>query len=145
MDADRRTLITADRISGNSHLLYKELSYKLRAVFFEVYNTLGPGFKEIIYHRAVAKELSLQRIPFESKKRLSISYKDERVGTYEPDFIIDGKILVEIKSLPKISKLDELQLFYYLKGTDYKLGFLVNFGGEKLDIKRRIYEKARKR
>jgi GxxExxY protein len=124
--------------------LYKELTYQIRGALYEVYNTLGPGFKESVYHRALAKEFTLRKIPFEEKKRLPVPFKGEEVGIYEPDFIIDEKVLIEIKAVPEMPRLYETQLFYYLRGTNYKLGFLVNFGGSKLEIKRRIYEKARR-
>ena len=123
--------------------LHKELTYKIRSVLYEVYNTLGPGFKESVYQRALVKEFALRKIPFEEKKRLPILFKGEEVGIYEPDFIMDEKVLIEIKAVPEMPRLYETQLFYYLRGTKYKLGFLVNFGGSKLEIKRRIYEKAR--
>ncbi len=70
-------------------------------------------------------------------------YKGENVGIYEPDFIIEDKVLVEIKAVPMLTKLFDTQLYYYLKGTKYEVGFLVNFGAEKLQIKRRICEKAK--
>lgn len=123
--------------------LYKELTYEIRGAFFEVYNTLGPGFKEIIYHRALIKEFTLRNIPFEEKQKLQIFYKGEKVGTYEPDFVVDSKVIVEIKSMNNMLKIHEVQLFYYLKGTKYKLGFLVNFGAENLEIIRRIFDEAR--
>lgn len=124
-------------------MLYEELTYKIRGAFYEVYNTMGPGFKEEIYHKSLAKELKLNKIPFAEKKKLTVIYKDEKVGIYEPDFIIDEKVLVEIKSVLMMPKIFETQLYYYLKGSEYKLGFLVNFGAEKLDIRRRVYESAR--
>ncbi|MFH1440668.1 MAG: GxxExxY protein [Candidatus Omnitrophota bacterium] len=124
-------------------MLYEDLTYKIRGAFYEVYNTLGPGFKEEIYHKALIKEFKLCGIAFIEKKRLSIVYKEEKVGVYEPDFIIDDKVIIEIKSVLIMPKIFDTQLYYYLKGTNYKLGFLVNFGAEKLDIRRRIYETAR--
>lgn len=123
--------------------LYQELTYKIRGALYEVYNTLGPGFKESVYHNALTKEFTIRKIPFEEKKRMPVKYKAEKVGIYEPDFVIDKKILLEIKAVPEFHKVYEVQLFYYLKGTEYKLGFLVNFGGIKLEIKRRIYQTAR--
>ncbi|MBI5465288.1 GxxExxY protein, partial [Candidatus Gottesmanbacteria bacterium] len=92
-------------------LLYSDLSYKLRGIFFVVYNEIGPGFKEEIYHRALVKEFTLRKIPFVEKKRLIITYKNEKVGIYEPDFIIDEKILVEIKSVLIMPKIFETQLY----------------------------------
>ena len=126
----------------NGKLKFEKLSYDLRGTFFEVYNTLGPGFKEQIYHNALVRELTNRGISFSEKERIPILYKGEKVGVYEPDFVIDGKILVEIKSVPQMLKLFETQLFYYLNGTPYELGFLVNFGGEKIEIRRRIQTKS---
>lgn len=119
-------------------ILYKNLTYKIRACFFEVYNKLGCGFKESVYHKALAYEFQLQGIIFENEEELPVFYKDKQVGAYKPDFIVDKKVIVEIKAQPKLLRLDELQLYYYLKGTEYSLGFLVNFGGDKLDIRRKI-------
>ena len=85
-----------------------------------------------------------QKNTFQRKEETTYFFKGEEVGIYEPDFVIDEKVLIEIKAVPEMPKLYETQLFYYLRGTKYKLGFLVNFGGSKLEIKRRIYEKARK-
>jgi len=106
-------------------MLYEKLTYEIRGAFYEVYNTLGPGFKEDIYHRALAKEFTLKKIAFVEKKRLIITYKNEKVGIYEPDFIVEEKVLVEIKSVLIMPKIFETQLYYYLKGSSYKLGFLV--------------------
>lgn len=124
-------------------MLYEKLTYEIRGAFYEVYNTLGPGFKEEIYHRALAKEFNLRNISFIDKKRLVITYKNEKVGIYEPDFIVEEKVLIELKSVLAMPKIFETQLYYYLRGSEYKLGFLVNFGAEKLDIRRRVYEIAR--
>lgn len=122
-------------------ILYKDLSYKLVGCFYDVYNELGPGFKEVIYHKALGFELDSKNIPYEEEKRLSIRYKGKIAGVYVPDFVIDNKILVEIKAVENTPKIYELQLYYYLKGTNYELGYLVNFGSDKISIKRRIYNK----
>ena len=120
-------------------ILYEKESYKIRSAIFEVYNTLGPGFKEVVYHKALMEEFDRKDLTFDDKKRIQIKYKDKFVGTYEPDFIVEEKIIVEIKAVEKMPKVYEKQLYSYLKGTDYKVGFLVNFGDDKLEIKRRIY------
>ena len=119
-------------------ILYKDLSYKLVGCLYKVYNTLGPGHKENIYHKALKIEFDKQGIKYISKKRLKIEYEEKEVGVYEPDFIIDDKIIVEIKSVLHIPKVYELQLYYYLKGSSYRLGYLVNFGSERINVIRRI-------
>jgi GxxExxY protein len=137
------TLIVANLNQNKQDLLYKDLAYKLVGCFYEVYNTLGPAHKEQIYHKALSLELKSRGISFSDKKRLKVKYKDKDIGIYEPDFVIEDKIIVEIKSLLQMPNVFENQLYYYLKATKYKLGYLVNFGTEKLDIRRRIYDKAR--
>lgn len=119
--------------------LYPELSFKIRGAFFKVYNELGFGHKEIIYKRALAKELIKLNIVFETEKQLEVMYDGEKVGIYQPDFVVDGKIIVEAKAIPFVPSHLELQLSNYLKGTGLKLGFFVNFGGQTLDIRRRIW------
>ena len=135
----------ASRSTQKDDFLYKELSYEVRGAIFSVWKALGPAFKESVYHKALAKEFALLGIPFESEKSIPILYGDEVVGHYRPDFILDGKILLEIKVLPFLSSREEKQLWYYLKGSEYKVALLVNFGGRKLLIKRWIYDKARQK
>jgi GxxExxY protein len=122
-------------------LLYKDLSYKIQGALFEVRKVLGPGYKESVYKRALEEELKLRKIKFEVEKTIKLIYKNKEVGIYRPDLIADDKILLELKAVPKMPKIMETQLYYYLKATKYKLGYLVNFGSGKLDIRRRIYSK----
>jgi len=121
-------------------LLYEEESYKIRGACFNVYNFLGGGIKEIIVERALRKEILNQGLDIENKKKIAIIYKGERIGFYIPDLVINGKIFIELKSKPFLSKEDEKQFWGYLKGSKYKLGFLINFGPAKLIIKRFIHD-----
>ncbi len=124
-------------------ILYKKLSYDLVGCFYEVYNELGPAHKESVYHEALRISFDLKDMKYKNKPRLKIKFKDKDIGIYEPDFIIDDKIIIEIKSVLSMPKVFEKQLYYYLRGTQYKLGYLVNFGSDKIDIRRRVYEKLR--
>ncbi len=119
--------------------LYEDLSYKIRGCAFKVYNALGFGHKENVYQKALEAELTKDKINFEKEKALSVLYDGKKVGIYKPDFIIDNKIIIELKAVPLMPKDYEVQLTYYLKSTDYKLGFLINFGSGKLDIRRRVW------
>ncbi|MBU0694435.1 MAG: GxxExxY protein [Candidatus Omnitrophica bacterium] len=123
----------------NGDGLYKDLTYKVIGVLYEVHNELGPVHKENIYHKAVAIELKNRNINFEEEKSLPVKYKDRKIGAYRPDFIIESKVILELKSVPMITKVMFDQIFYYVKGTNYKLVLLANFGTSKLTIKRRIY------
>ncbi len=119
--------------------LYEDLSYKIRGCVFSVYNKLGFGHKENIYQKALAVEFKSRNIEFITQDSLSIIYSGKTVGMYRPDFTIDGKIIIEIKAVPFMPESHETQLTYYLKGTNYKLGFLINFGSPTLDIRRRVW------
>jgi len=123
-------------------LLYEEESYKLRGACFNVYNILGGGIKEKIIERALTKELESQGLKVSKQEKIGIFYRGEKIGTYIPDMVIDNKIICELKSKPFISKEDEKQFWGYLKGSKYKLGFLINFGPNKLIIKRFIYTQS---
>lgn len=143
-DADARryrdTQINADE---EKEFLYGELTYKLRGVFFAVHNALGPGHKESVYQNALAEALVNAGIPFERERGIEIMFADKKVGMYRPDFIVDKKILIELKALPFLGHLEKKQLWHYLQGSEYKLALLVNFGAGKVEMKRIIYDSAR--
>ena len=116
--------------------LYEEESYKIREACFKVFNVLGGGLKENIIERALIKELINSNIAVKNQERIDVFYENEKVGVYIPDIIVDDKILLELKSKPFLTAEDEKQFWGYLKGSKYKLGFLINFGPQKLTIKR---------
>ena len=126
-------------MSADKEGLYKELTYKIIGALYEVHNKLGASHKENIYHKAVSIELKQRKIGFEEEKSLPVKYKDQKIGTYRPDFVIENKVVLEIKAAPLITKAMLNQAFYYIKGTNYQLVLLANFGTPKLTIRRRIY------
>jgi len=127
-------------------LLYKELSYQIQEAAIEIRKQYGPGHKEVLYQRAFAEELDFRKIKFEREKPIKIySLRTNKViGIYQPDFIVDDKIIVEIKALPQIPKKLVDQLYDYLRNSDYELGYFINFSGPKLYIKRIIYSNVNK-
>lgn len=126
-------------------LLHRELSYKLRGIFFQIRNTYGPGQKENIYSNLLTEALKENKIPFIKEKSINIYTPNKKVaGTYKPDFVIDNKIIVEIKSSSYTTRVDEKQLYYYLRNSNYEIGLLVNFSTPKLYIKRIIYTNDKK-
>lgn len=116
--------------------LYQELTYKLRGIFFEVYNQLGPGLPEKIYQKAVIQELKNAKIIYENEKIVDIEYKDIKIGRQRLDLVVDGKIIIEIKAADTMHSLFTKQTIAYLMASSYKLALLVNFGGDKIIIKR---------
>jgi len=126
-------------MSTDKEGLYKDLTYKIIGVLYEVHKELGAVHKEIIYHKAVAIELDNKKIPFSEEKLIDVKYKGKRIGVYKPDFIIDDKVILEIKVAPAITNAMRDQVYYYVKGTRYKLVLLANFGTSKVGVKRLIY------
>ncbi|MDR3642948.1 MAG: GxxExxY protein [Candidatus Doudnabacteria bacterium] len=127
----------------NKDLLYPDESYKIVAACREVYKQFGGAFKESVVDKALTIALEKQGLQVESQKRIDIYFEGAKVGTYVPDKVGNEAILVEVKNKPFITKADEKQFWYYFKATSYKLGFLINFDPEKLEIRRRIYDLAR--
>ena len=120
-------------------LLYRDLSFAIIGAAIEVHQILGPGFLESVYEQALAHELTLRKIPFQRQVDLTVDYKDIKVGTFRADFLVDGKIVVELKATKGLTQVDEAQLLNYLKGTGYKVGLLVNFGSPSLEHRRRVH------
>ena len=104
----------------------------------EVHRVLGPGFLETVYQSALAHELTLRQIPFEQFKKLPVTYKDQSVGDYEADFVVENKIILELKALSTLHPKHEAQAINYLAATGLKLAILLNFGVDSLYYKRLI-------
>jgi GxxExxY protein len=112
-----------------SDLIYEDMTYKIRGALFEVYKEKGCGFLEDVYQECLEIELGLQQIPFDAQYPLKLSYKGQPLKKrYVPDFIIDGKIIIEIKAAKELTNEHRAQLQNYLAATGYRLGLLVNFG-----------------
>ena len=123
-------------------LLYQDLTYKIRGACYEVYKEFGGAFKEKVIQNALVKALEEKGLKIESQHRIELYFKGEKVGVYIPDIIVENKILIELKTQPLLVKRDRQQFWSYLRGSDYKVGLLINFGN-KLEIIRRVYDTAR--
>lgn len=109
----------------------------------EVWKQFKGMFKESIIDKSLTIALEAKGLRVESQKRINIYFQGQKVGIYVPDKIIAEKILMELKSKVFITKQDLEQFWNYLKGSEYKLGFFVNFSPTKLEIKRVVYDTAR--
>lgn len=106
-----------------------------------MYNEMGNGFLESVYHECLEEEFTLRAIPFYTQKKLTIRYKSKTLKqTYKPDFICNEKIIIEIKAVKEIAPEHEAQVLNYLKATGLHLGLLVNFGSyPKVTINRYLF------
>lgn len=122
------------------NLLYKEESYELLGVLFDVHNQLGGGFLEVVYSDAVQYELKQRKIPFEREKKFQVQYKDVILPHhFYADFVVYDKIILEIKSTTHTHDAHVAQCINYLKISGKKLALLVNFEADKLMHQRIIW------
>jgi len=118
---------------------HKQITEGILGAAFEVYNELGYGFLERVYHRALQVELGRRGFGVELEKRLTVHYKNMIVGEYDADLIVEDCVVVEIKVSPQYDKRDEAQLLSELKATRFKVGLLLNFGRTKVEFKRLVF------
>ncbi|MBU3010240.1 GxxExxY protein [Polaribacter vadi] len=122
-----------------NNLLYKEETYKIIGICMEVHNQLGKGFNEIVYSDALEIELIDNNIKYSKEKKFSISYKGNILPhKYRADFIINDKIILEIKAVQCLTSSHIKQTLNYLAVSSLKLGLLINFGEDSLKYKRVI-------
>lgn len=128
-----------------NNFLYKEESYIIRGGAFEIYKQFRNRHKEKVYQRALVGYLESKGFKVEKEKQVPIYFQDRKVGIYIPDLVTKDIIFIELKCKPIITKDDIKQFWYYLKCTDYKVGYLINFGSPGgVQIIRRVYDTARK-
>jgi GxxExxY protein len=109
-------------------VVYREESYSIMGVCFEVYKEEGCGFLEPVYQECLEIELGLRKVPFRAQLSLPLFYKGVPLKhAYVPDFICFDKIVLEIKAVSELTNEHRAQVFNYLKATSYRLGLLVNF------------------
>lgn len=111
-------------------VVYKELSYKLVGILYEVYNELGYGHPERYYQKAIVEELQRCSLPFKEQVSYVLKYKDKVIGRYFLNFLIEDKIVLELKKDGRFPKKNIEQVKGYLQATNMKLAILVNFTPE---------------
>ncbi len=102
----------------------------------EVHRILGPGFLEAVYQAALVHELTIRGIHFEQLAKLPVTYKSKLIGNYEADFVVEGKIILELKAVTNLHPRHEAQAIHYLTATGFRLALLINFGTPSLEYKR---------
>jgi len=117
-------------------LLYKELSYKIVGILYEVYNNLGYGHRERTYQRALAEELKNNKIVFKKELYFPIFFKEKLISKYFFDFLVEDKIVLELKVSNDLYQNDINQILAYLKTKNYHLGILAIFTNNGVKTKR---------
>lgn len=112
------------------------LTYQIIGICFEIHNKLGSSYKEVYYQRAFEKELGRLGIKYEKEKEFSLEYKGEVIGKHYVDFLIEDILVVEFKTVPFVKEKEVNQVLSYLKSMQKRLGLIINFRSNKVQIKR---------
>ena len=117
---------------------YWDLTSRIIGCAMDVHNTLGNGFQEVIYQRCMAIEMERKDVPFVRELEMPIYYRDLPVGSRRADFLVEDKVLVELKAISKLEDIHLAQGLNYLEAYNLEIGLLLNFGAPKLEFKRLI-------
>jgi GxxExxY protein len=116
--------------------MLNKLTYQVISFCFEIHNRLGSTYKEKYYQRALERELRINNISYDREKSFYLKYKGKIIGKHYVDFIIDNRLILELKTVPILTQKDSQQLLMYLNSLQIKFGLLVNFRTGKVQLKR---------
>jgi len=117
---------------------HRDLTEKIIACAYRVYNKMGSGFLESVYEKCMMIELRKNGLAVESQKAIQVFYDEELVGDFTADIIVDNIIILELKAIKQLAKAHEVQLVNYLVATGKPVGLLMNFGEDKVEVKRKL-------
>ena len=115
---------------------YSELTSKIIGCAMKVHSTLGNGFQEVIYQRALAIEMTKQELSFVREMEMPVYYNGQQIGTRRVDFFVEDKIMVELKAIIQLEDVHLAQAINYLEAYNMEIGLLINFGSKSLEFKR---------
>jgi GxxExxY protein len=118
-------------------MIEDDLTEKIIGSAFKVYNTLGSGFLESVYKKALLIELKVSGLQASEEQPVNVFYRAQAVGLFFADIIVNSKVIVELKAVETLNKVHEIQLVNYLKATGISIGLLINFGPNDLQVKRK--------
>lgn len=121
-----------------------KLTHKIIGCAMTVHNTLGNGFQEVIYQRALAIEFSHQGISFAREMDMELFYREESIGTRRVDFFVEGDVMVELKAFEALNGIHKAQAINYCEAYNIADGLLLNFGSTSLEY-HRVFNKKMKR
>ena len=125
-------------------MLHQEITEKIIKAYYKVYNTLGYGFLEKVYQKALLIELKKSGLECLAEVPIKVYYDSYNVGDYKADIIVDNCVIIENKASESLCEENEYQLINYLKATNIEIGLLLNFG-KKPEFKRKIFTNDRKK
>ena len=124
-------------------MLQEEITNKIIKAYYKVYNTLGYGFLEKVYQKALLIELRGMGFECQEEAQIKVYYGESQVGDYRADIIVNDCVIIENKAAEGLAEENEFQLINYLRATEIEVGLLLNFG-KKPEFKRKIFTNDRK-
>lgn len=128
----------------NPRLLHQAVTDRVIGVFYDVYNELGGGFLESVYHNALALALRQSGLHVEKEVPVQVSFRGVRVGDFRADLTVNDCVLLELKAISSLDKAHEGQILHYLRATSFEVGLLLNFG-PKPQFRRLVLENENKK
>jgi GxxExxY protein len=122
---------------------YSDITEKIIGCALKVHNNLGNGFQEVIYQRALEIEFRKAGLAFNRELQMTVTYDGIKIGTRRVDFLVESKIIVELKAVSKLDNMYLNQAVNYLEAFDLEIGLLLNFGSTSLEFRRLINSKKR--
>ncbi len=122
---------------------YSDITRRIIGAAIKVHSTLGNGFQEVIYQRALGLEMTKQGLSFQRELEMQIHYDGQEIGTRRVDFLVDDKVMVELKALTALEAVHLAQAINYLEAYGLEVGLLINFGAKSLETRRVVNSKKK--
>ena len=126
-------------VMNENELKYSEITGKIIGAAMKVHTTLGRGFQEVIYQRAMEIEMAKQGLKFQREMEMEVFYDGQKVGTRRADFFVEDKVMVELKAVSLLEEVHLAQAINYLEASNMEVGLLINFGTKSLEFRRLIH------
>src|ERR1035437_1619055 len=117
-------------------MIYEQLTHKIIGCAMRVHSTIGNGFQEVIYQRALAIEFNYEKLNFTREHEMQIYYRNEEIGTRRVDFFVEDSVMVELKAISHLEDVHLAQAMNYLQAYNLSVGLLINFGSKSMEFKR---------
>lgn len=126
-------------------LLHSDLTEKILRVYYDVYNEIGHGFLESVYANCMYLALSAAGISARREAPIPVYFRGQDVGQFKADFVVNDRVLVELKAVQNLDRSHEAQVMNYLRATELEVGLLLNFGGGRPQFRRIVFGNANKK
>lgn len=117
---------------------HKELTEKIIGCAYRVYNKMGYGFLESVYEKCLLIELDKEDLQAKAQQQIAVFYEDKNVGVFIADIVVEDQVIIELKSIRNIAEAHEIQLVNYLTATKKDVGLILNFGENKVEVRRKV-------